>query len=207
MNLLRRINKIRDWDKFTLKRYGDFLDRISKYNVVTCDMFRWVEDEVVITIRHDIDRDLHRAIAMKELELSKGIHSSWFVLHSASYYQMTPARIYLYLQVGGEVGFHNDLQRVKNPESFLISELYRLRSTGLEIIGTSAHGPGHNRDFWKTHDLEGFGLEYEIDTLEFNKYYADHHFIDNHRWHPDMMPKPQPGDRIQILIHPQWWHD
>jgi hypothetical protein len=57
--------------------------------------------------------------------------------------------------------------------------------------------------------IKDFGLEYEAYSLDFNIYFSDCCFFNLHRWHPSMFDwnELKPGDRIQILIHPQHWRE
>jgi hypothetical protein len=212
MNLVRFTNKILDRRKFTLKKYAEFLNSIKKYKVVNCRDFQNYHNpaEVVIALRHDIDRNIDHAVSMAVLEAEHGISSTYFVLHSAEYYLLSFDKIRLIQSLGHEIGIHNDVMSTKMPEATLKLVLRILKWQGLNVTGTAAHGNKKHSDnigFWKTHDLKDFGLNYEAYSLDHNQYYSDCTFIDYHRWDPGNInwDNIKPGDRIQILIHSEFW--
>jgi hypothetical protein len=43
-------------------------------------------DAPALGLRHDIETRLHSALELARLEAARGIHSTYFVLHSAPYY-------------------------------------------------------------------------------------------------------------------------
>lgn len=217
MQLIRGINKILDRNNFTLKKYQEFLESISRYKVLPlCEFNKYHnESEVVIGLRHDIDHNIESARLMAGIEFQKDIRSTYFFLHTANYYrELTETNFLKYKYGRFEIGIHNDLMSIKEkPAAWLFNELTKFRSWGLDIVGTSAHGNHslpkgvNNLNFWDYHQLWEFGLEYEAYSLNHNKYFSDCTFIDGHRWHPGMIDWSQlkPGDRIQILIHPEIW--
>jgi hypothetical protein len=213
LSIKRFINKLRDRKKFTLKKYAEFLNSISKYKIVTCRDFQNYHNasEVVITLKHDIDSNIDRSVKMAILESDLKIQSTYFVLHTASYYKNCIEKLKFIQALGHEIGFHNDLMSIAHPEEYLINELKILRGYGLKMIGTSAHGNKslrkgvNNLHYWQTHSIEFYGFKYEAYSLDSNIWYSDCTFIEGHRWHPDMMNDLKPGDRLQILIHPEFW--
>jgi len=147
---------------FNYKTYNDFLSYLA-----SSDRFLIVEqkdfnktiskDKVVISLRHDVDDNINSAIKFAYLEWKYGIKSSYFILHTASYYGETKFRYFkrnddikYYLKkiqdtFGHEVGWHNDLVTLQiiygiDPKVFLKNELEWLRSSGLRIYGNVSHG-------------------------------------------------------------------
>lgn len=107
-------------------------------------------------IRHDIDHDLQAAVEIGRWEAEYGLRSTFCVLHSAWYYGPFEGGGYRHstemieamgeLQgLGHEINFHNDMVTMGltadvDPEALLHSELGYLRSRGLRIRGSCAHG-------------------------------------------------------------------
>jgi hypothetical protein len=120
-----------------------------------------------------------------------------------------------------------------DPLKFNQEELSFYDSLGIPVHGTAAHGSpiakviGSNyqmfSDFAKNdsveyqgkkyplgrHSLEDYGFKYEAYFINFTNYYSD----SGGRWN-DMegftgilkkLESSKPGDRIQILAHPDWW--
>jgi hypothetical protein len=212
MNLIRFVNKISDRDKFTLKKYSEFLESISKYKILTCREFQnsHSTSETVIALRHDIDQNINRSVKMAEIESQHEIKSTYFVLHTADYYLKSFDKFKYIQSLGHEIGFHNDLMTLKHPKISLEIELEFLRLCGLIITGTASHGNKQRTDnlaFWEDYKLNDFGLDYEAYSLDHNRYFSDCTFIFGHRWHPDSVnwSEMKAGDRIQILTHPEHW--
>jgi hypothetical protein len=112
--------------------------------------------ENVTYIRHDIDHDLEAAVWIGRWEAEHGIRSTFCVLHSAWYYgpferggyrhgaEMIDAMLELQ-GLGHEINFHNNMVTLGlitgiDPDMLLHAELGYLRTQGLRIRGTAAHG-------------------------------------------------------------------
>jgi hypothetical protein len=120
-----------------------------------------------------------------------------------------------------------------NPFVFNQNELFFYDSLGIPIHGTSAHGSAIAKvtvpnymifsDFAKRdsvyydggkyplgqHTLKEYGYEYEANFIDFNLYFSD----SRGKWNDSTgfngilkkLGESKPGDRIQILAHPDWW--
>ncbi len=110
-----------------------------------------------LMIRHDVDHDLVTAVVMSYLEKIHGIPASYYLHHISPYYYgdfdsegvfhryEAMARNYLTIQENGaEVGLHVDALSVyeKGIDGMqaVVTEIEWLRSIGLTIRGTAAHG-------------------------------------------------------------------
>ena len=112
-------------------------------------------------IRHDVDADIVACLPMAKIEAELGIKSTYFLLHSASYFgewkidqnngeatffrNEELAQYYLQLQeLGHEVAIHTDplhLYQNLNIDGAraLVADIEWLRSIGLKIRGTAPH--------------------------------------------------------------------
>jgi len=173
--------------EFTFKNYRLFLESISKDDRIKIVPLKELEEtnfknKIVLAIRHDIDSDIGSALTMARIEHDYGISTTYFVLHTASYYGTTkknmashnekivPLLKKIQNDFGHEIGFHNDLVTLEviydlDPVNFLKKELDWLRKNGIEIVGTAAHGAKecnrykyHNFYFFKDfeEEIEGF---------------------------------------------------
>jgi hypothetical protein len=120
-----------------------------------------------------------------------------------------------------------------DPFIFNSNELAFIKSLGIPVFGTSSHGssiakktvPNYQifSDFAKSdsvlyegkkypigkNSLKEFGFEYEAYFLNFNNYYSE----SGGKWNDEngftgilsKLEKRLPGDRIEILTHPDWW--
>jgi hypothetical protein len=150
---------------FTWEKYAEFLNKVSdtsKYIVLPLNEFRktFNSKKIIIGLRHDIDVDLDVAYEFSEIESKLGFRSTYFVLHSASYYLSNPNNMAVHNDKiipilktmqnvrHFEIGWHNDLVTLQvvyniNPVTFLHNELNWLRSNGINIVGTASHGSNY----------------------------------------------------------------
>lgn len=148
--------------KFNYNKYDEFLAKISnkdKFLVVKQKDFLTTQstDKVIVSLRYDIDENIDAAIKFAYRQNKYGITSTFFALHTASYYGTTRMRAFTrnsnliyYLKAlqdtfGNEIGFHNDLVTLQiiyqiEPKTFLRNELEWLRENGIDVTGTAYHG-------------------------------------------------------------------
>lgn len=125
------------------------------------------------------------------------------------------------------IGYHSD------PFIFNEKDLSFYRSLNIPIYGTSSHGSPIAKktvpnfqifsDFAKRdtihyngtvfpigrRSLKEYGYEYEAYFIDFNKYYSE----SGGKWNVpggfagmiEKLKESAPGDRIEILTHPDWW--
>lgn len=154
---------------FTWEKYASFLNKISdtsKYIVLPLNEFRQTfnSKKIVIGLRHDVDIDLNVAYQFSEIESNLGFRSTYFILHTAPYYlvnannmavhtdKIIPVLKRMQDERHFEIGWHNDLVTLQviyniNPVTFLHSELNWLRSNGITIVGTAAHGSSYCKTY------------------------------------------------------------
>jgi len=162
---LRKLNKIYAAEpdtNFTYEKYADFLKKISdtsKYTVLPINEFRTTlnSKKIVIGLRHDVDVDLNKAYQFSETELNLGFRSTYYILHTATYYlenygnfanhssAILPVLKTMQDERHFEIGWHNDLVTIQavyniDPVAFLHNELDWLRTNGINIYGTASHG-------------------------------------------------------------------
>lgn len=164
-----------------LIKYEEFLKYLASSNrflIVTQKDFPTTTstDKVIISLRYDIDDDINAAVKFAYRENKYNIKSTYYILHTASYYGITKLNyfkrndnIIYYLKkiqddFGQEIGWHNDLVTLQiiynlDSKSFLKNELEWLRGNGINIYGTCAHGREYcyvyryvNSYFWKETD-------------------------------------------------------
>lgn len=122
----------------------------------------------------------------------------------------------------------------KDPFEFNRRELAYYKSLGIPIYGTAAHGSPwgkqlgipcyeifsdfaasdsvkYNKENYPLglHSLKDYGFQYEAYKIPFTHYYSE----SGGKWNdPEglegiikKLESSKPGDRIQILVHPDWW--
>jgi hypothetical protein len=218
--------------RFTYAEFERFLDRLSEREVVPLREFaRGVGD---LALRHDIDFRFESALELARREHARGLHCTYFVLHTAPYYARPDllARLRELQSLGHEIGFHNDLvtlERVYNIdiEAYARRELERLREGGIEIVGAAAHGSPwcHRLGFHNNYAFAGWdepvpgfpartvrrkldpaalGLEYEAYHVPRDEYFSDASFVNGRRRHPLDLELVD-ARRTIVLVHPDHW--
>ena len=141
---------------FTYRSYERLLQRLAdtdRFRVVPLHEFAATVADArpVIALRHDVDRWLDSAVTLARLERAAGLQATYFVLHTAAYWQqdsLVPTLRTLQDDLGHEVGWHNDLVTLNcvlgvDARGYLRRELARLRTAGVRVSGVSAHGSPH----------------------------------------------------------------
>jgi hypothetical protein len=218
--------------RFTYAEYARFLDGLAGRLVVPMRSFARGEGDAAL--RHDVDSRLESALELAELEAARTLRATYFVLHTAPYWEgpeLLP-RLRRLQELGHEVGFHNDLLTAwrvggADPRAELEAALSRLRGGGIEVVGAAAHGSPwcHRLGFHNNYVFAGwdeprpdypatevpekldpaeFRLEYEAYHVSHDAYFSDSTFADGRRAHPADFPL-KPGRRTIFLVHPDHW--
>jgi hypothetical protein len=165
----------------------------------------------VLLLRHDIDLDMAKAVAMARLEAQLGVRSTYFLQVSAPFYNLfersarDAAREIITL--GHEVGLHFDTRAYATSMSngwkpFIASEARVLgECIGREIRCVSFHRP--------TPDLLNVELESMISAYA-PRYFSHLKYLSDsgRRWREGCACRHLPLNThkgLQILIHPFWW--
>ena len=141
--------------------------------------------KIVVAIRHDVDYDIHAALALARIEHALGITASYYFLHTAPYYGFrdSSGKITRYLQtirrfkkiqsLGHEIGLHIDtlndyLSYGIPPETTLKNELEFLRRSGINVVGVASHGSLHNYGASNYEIFEGMSIDGRTDFEDRN---------------------------------------
>jgi hypothetical protein len=147
---------------FNLIEYDKFLNYLATsdhFLLVTLKDFNKTTstDKVVLALRYDIDDNINAAVKFAYREHKYGIKSTYFVLHTGTYYgnfvgqsfKRNDNIVYYIKKIqdsfGHEIGFHNDLLTLQvvygiEPKGYLKNELAFLRGNNVHILGTAYHG-------------------------------------------------------------------
>lgn len=101
-----------------------------------------------IGMRHDVDNLLPPAVALAEWEAQRGYTSTFFILHTAPYWQDKYAlqtALERIAECGHEIGFHVNaitkaIETGRDPLEILEDDLAELRGYGYPVRGVVAHG-------------------------------------------------------------------
>jgi hypothetical protein len=131
------------------------LKPVRMHEVLACS-------EPCFYVRHDVDRDLDRALDIAEVEARHGVVSTYFLLTPGSYGEqrnyygslegdrirqdsMLIEKCRRLIDLGHDLGFHNDLVALSlrtgvSPHELLEREVAFFAEHDLHLVGTAAHG-------------------------------------------------------------------
>lgn len=112
------------------------------------DVFFGDAGREAIGMRHDVDNLLAPAVAMAQWEADRGFRSTYFILHTAPYWQMKDelrAGLEAIAECGHEIGFHINaiteaIRTGRDPIEIAQEAVGELRGYGYEVRGVVAHG-------------------------------------------------------------------
>lgn len=105
-------------------------------------------DESMIALRHDVDNAISPAVSMAQWEAERGYRSTYFILHTAPYWQdkdTLQAALEVIADCGHEIGFHINaitaaIGTGRDPVEIAAEAVGELRGYGHEVHGVVAHG-------------------------------------------------------------------
>ena len=127
--------------------YFKYLNHFGK-TVTVRELFENKYTPNMLALRHDVDHNLDLALEMSYWEKERGISSSYFLLHSADYWNDSQF-IEKCLQIqdfGHEVGLHLNIlaewmrNKADNLSLCLEKTIAPLREAGVRLSGVSTHG-------------------------------------------------------------------
>jgi hypothetical protein len=151
---------------FTLKKYEHLLRDIKKTDYLTtkvCDFLESLPNKCII-LRHDVDRDIARNLAMAKLEHNYGIKSTFYFRHIQEIFK--PEIILKIAEMGHEIGYHYEVMDKANGNYENAIEIFKYELKDFrEIVDIKTicmHGnplkPWSNRDLWNKFDFRDFDI-------------------------------------------------
>lgn len=118
------------------------------------DIYKGDTGPRVIGLRHDVDDNpgsFQTALALAEWEFERGYSSTYYLLHTAAYWDEALLYADRFEELGHEVGIHvnalaDALRHGSDPARVLARALHELRATGVRVVGSAAHGDPLCRD-------------------------------------------------------------
>lgn len=112
------------------------------------DVHAGIIDARVIGMRHDVDNHIEPAVEMAMWEAERGYRSTYFILHSAPYWDDKPllnSAVDEIASYGHEIGIHNaalseQVRTGADARVTLAEAVLELRGMGHNVSGTVAHG-------------------------------------------------------------------
>lgn len=186
--------------------------------IEVADSTQDLADETIV--RHDVDHSIDHALAFARWEAERGIRASYFILHTAWYFQNdfenTMSKCREMKRMGHEVGLHHNTLTVahkfggngeagKMAAYFMRSVLTQMAAAEVACRGAAAHASevgADNLKFWECYPLSDFGLRYEAyqmhDELNANYISDNRGVLRAPLAHVD-------GKPTHLLVHPEHW--
>jgi hypothetical protein len=207
----------------------------EKYIVLPLNEMRKTFDsnKVVIGLRHDIDSKPERSLEMARIEKGYGISSTYYVLNREDSIYKQLHKLGMEIGIHNDLLTTLIIKHL-NPLDINKTELKHYKKLRIPIKGTASHGsslaketiPNYQifKDYAKgdyvkykgilypigIYSLRRYGFKYEAYFIPFNIYLSDSggYWNDPKGFNGimDKIKNSRRGDRIQILIHPEWWN-
>jgi hypothetical protein len=155
---------------FTLKAYAGIIDQAQSSGYKPLRVKDWMSGEfsaapAVVVLRHDVDRRPENALAMAELELSRGALATYYFRCVGSAFN--PGIIRKIAAMGHEIGYHYEDFHLANydpAKAWLLFEKHLASLREIAPIETIAmHGSPlakfNNMEIWKHHSFESSGVK------------------------------------------------
>lgn len=200
---------------FTYDGYRNLIEIIKENNYTISLYDNWEFSPRCVVLRHDVDNDLEKAVALAQLEESVGVKSTFFILVSSDFYNVFSAKscglIRRIQDCGHAIGLHFDEERYPNISTATdaISVIQKEADRLSEVIDkpvsvVSMHRPSK---MMLESDLEIPGIINSYSQLFFKsfKYVSD----SRRRWREPVEAIIASGkyDRLHILTHAIWYND
>ncbi len=130
-----------------LAELGRFYEQASA--VVTMeDVADGLTDRYALGLRHDVDNFIEPAVQMAEWEHARGHRSTYFILHTAPYWNdkaLLEGSLERIAGCGHEIGFHVNaiteaIRTGRDPLEIVAEAVEELRGYGYPVRGVVAHG-------------------------------------------------------------------
>jgi len=178
---------------FTLQHFKECIELAKDKDYAIVPPIGLLEQKKVIVLRHDIDWSIENAYELANVEYDLGISSAYYVyMHSATYSALAPKNMSMIKQMygmGHEIGLHYDSRYSMSFEMDILSRIHNKA-----IYSCSQHYPGETKP-------ESYQGIVDCRDLEL-KYISD----SGMNWREGCMCKwIGKKDKLQILVHPEWW--
>ncbi len=131
---------------YDLEEFEELLERASA--VFTMREAFLSPNRPGIALRHDVDNAIEPAVRMAEWEAARGYRSTYFILHTAPYWQekdILAVALETIMDCGHEIGFHLNaipiaIRTGRSPVEIAAEALSELRGYAYDVTGVVAHG-------------------------------------------------------------------
>jgi len=178
---------------FTIQHFKECIELAKDKDYSIVPPIGLLEQDKVIVLRHDIDWSIENAYELANIEYDLGISAAYYVyMHSPTYSALAPKNMSMIRQMygmGHEIGLHYDSRYSMSFEMDILSRIHNKA-----IYSCSQHYPGET----KHEDYQGIVDCKDLDL----KYISDSGMNWREKCMCNWIGKK---DKLQILVHPEWW--
>lgn len=201
---------------FTYDSYCSLLSLIEQSGYEIADYNNWEQKKRCVILRHDIDNDILKALKLAQIEQSKEVKSTFFVLVTSNFYNIfskdNREKILEIIGCGHQIGLHFDetAYEVKSGGYEAVREKILYEAKLLETVTerpvnvVSMHRPGKEMLIEKL-IIPGMINAYGSPFFDEFKYLSD----SRRNWREPVEQIIASGryDRLQILTHAFWYDE
>lgn len=188
-----------------------------------------------VIMRHDVDADIDKSVAMARLEHQIGVKATYFILNTAKYWNHSMwEKLEEIEAMGHEIAWHNNVitqwisgNKTKTVHELITEVLTEFMEHDFDVVGSASHGDRLcyqynyvNNQVFKQFEKSGLNgknnlLMYDqVDMhsygLEYEAYLVPRDVYVSESggvWSSEVNESDleDPSKTVQILIHPQWW--
>lgn len=188
-----------------------------------------------ILMRHDVDDNIARSVAMAKAEHAAGVRATYFILNTAKYYTDGCWDHLEQIQsLGHEIAWHNNVitqwiecDRKKSIDLLIMEILLEFADNGFPINGSASHGDQKCYQYnyvnyqaftcYPKNGLNGSPAKIDFSQVEMQSYGLEYEAYSvgqdvylsesGRQWRSEVKAGDllNPNNRVQILIHPQHW--
>ncbi len=202
---------------FTYSGYTDLVRLLEKAGYVITDYDQYAGHGRCVILRHDVDNSLEKACELAETEQQMGgVRSTYFIMLTSGFYNVFSLKSMKMLEgilaCGHEIGLHFD--EVRYPEAMgnagairekiLLEADLLSKAVGRPVTKVSMHRPSKNI-LESNLTIPGMVNTYSEKFFREFKYLSD----SRRRWREPVeeIISEQRYERLQILLHPFWYHE
>ena len=198
--------------QFTYEGYINLINLLKENQYEFCDYNNYSKREKVVIMRHDVDNSLEKAVELAKLEAEHDIISTYFILLSTDFYNISSKKslqmIKKIQELGHSVGLHFDEDKYNNCNVSIMDAVKNEARIMEQIIDSPIGVVSMHRPSTKT--LES---NYEFDNI-INSYgktfFNEFKYISDSRriWREDVQMIITSGEynRLHILTHAFWYN-
>lgn len=202
--------------EFTYDAYKNLILLLKEHNYVFCSYADYGKYDKSVIMRHDVDRDLEKALVFSEIERDLGISATYSILVTSEFYNVFSRRnrelLNAIYENGQYIGLHFDEAQYDKTErdwwkKAIDDELSLLeKCVGRKIDNVSMHRVSKEalEEDWKIQGgkvINNYGKEF----MQNHKYVSD----SRRNWREDVIELVKKGqyNRFHMLIHPGWYDE